>query len=330
MTDATDAPLFHDIAQGPDGGRAFWLTASDGVRLRAAFWPQAAATPATSEHGSILLFPGRTEYVEKYGLIATELAQKGYATLAVDWRGQGLADRPDAERALGHVGDFAEYQRDVAAVLDLAQRIDLPKPWYLLGHSMGGCIGLRALQEGLPVDGAVFTAPMWGIAMAPALRPVAWGLTWALHKTPFNLMLTPGTTRETYLSVAPFEDNLLTSNREMYGYLQKQAQTHPELTLGGPTAGWLYAALMETRALMRMPPPRVPTITFLGTNERIVQTDPIISYMSRWDIGRLIRVDGAEHEILMEGGEARQRVYDAFAQFTLAKQPAREPTREPA
>ena len=33
------APLHHVLADGPPGGRAAWLHAADGVRLRAAHWP---------------------------------------------------------------------------------------------------------------------------------------------------------------------------------------------------------------------------------------------------------------------------------------------------
>jgi lysophospholipase len=56
----TDAPLYNDLAQGPEGGRAYWVTTSDAVRLRMAVWPK-------GEKGTILLFPGRSEYIEKYG-----------------------------------------------------------------------------------------------------------------------------------------------------------------------------------------------------------------------------------------------------------------------
>ena len=33
-----EAPLRNDLAEGPDGGRAVWATASDGVRLAARLW----------------------------------------------------------------------------------------------------------------------------------------------------------------------------------------------------------------------------------------------------------------------------------------------------
>ena len=55
---ATPAPLFDDVRAGPDTGAAYWATTSDGVRVRLGVWPKADA------RGTVLLFPGRTEYIE--------------------------------------------------------------------------------------------------------------------------------------------------------------------------------------------------------------------------------------------------------------------------
>ena len=106
----TAAPLFAE-ADGPAGGVAYWLTTVDQIRIRVAVWGHDAAK------GTVLLFPGRTEYVEKYGRAATDLLTRGYATVTVDWRGQGLADRLQPNAALGHVADFKDYQLDVDAVV---------------------------------------------------------------------------------------------------------------------------------------------------------------------------------------------------------------------
>lgn len=308
----SDAPLFEEIAQGPANGRAFWRETSDRVRIRLGYWP---AVQDARTAGTVLLFPGRTEYIEKYGLIAAELAERGFGTLCIDWRGQGLSDRVDQDRLLGHVGRFSEYQLDVAAMMALAEDLDLPRPYLLLGHSMGGCIGLRALHDGLEVQGACFSAPMWGISISTVLRPIAWGVSWALHHTPWKLMLTPGTARKTYVDIQPFDDNMLTTDPEMYALMQLQASAHPELTLGGPTAGWLYAALRETTDLMRLPTPNTQTVTFLGTQERIVEPEPIHELMARWPNGRLKVMQGCEHEVLMEAGPIRAKVYDAICQL---------------
>ena len=138
----TDAPLFSAVADGPEGGRAFWVTAADGVRLRLGLWTHPGA------QGTVLLLPGRTEYVEKYGRAAGDLRARGFATVVIDWRGQGLADRPLDDPMSGHVGDFAEYQLDFDAMVGFARAQGLPEPYYLMAHSMGGCIGLRALLRG--------------------------------------------------------------------------------------------------------------------------------------------------------------------------------------
>lgn len=106
------APFDQVLAEGPENVRAYWVTASDGVRLRVAVWP--TQTP----RGTIVLFPGRTEYVEKYGRVAQDFTAAGYAVTAIDWRGQGRADRVFEDPRLGHVGEFQDYQKDVAAYGD--------------------------------------------------------------------------------------------------------------------------------------------------------------------------------------------------------------------
>jgi alpha-beta hydrolase superfamily lysophospholipase len=90
---------------------------------------------------------------------------KGYTVVAFDWRGQGLADRPQHRRDMGHVTSFDEYRQDVPPSASALEALDLPGPYHLIAHSMGGAIGLRALHDGLPVTAAAFSGPMWGIQM---------------------------------------------------------------------------------------------------------------------------------------------------------------------
>ena len=299
------APLHAEVADGPDDGRAYWLAARDGVRLRAAVWNARAA------RGTVLLLPGRTEYVEKYGRAARDLAQRGYATVTLDFRGQGLADRALADRMTGHVQDFAQYQHDVDALIEFSDQIGLSGPRYLLAHSMGGCIGLRALIRGLPVQAAVFTAPMWGISMAAWMRPVAQALSTA--STWFNLAhrYAPGTGGRTYVLDTPFHGNVLTSDPEMWAYMQTQAQRHPDLTLGGPSLGWLHAALGECHALAGLPSPACPAFCALGLAEKVVDTAPVHLRMANWAAGRNELYPGSEHEVLMEVPATRTRFFDA-------------------
>ncbi|WP_299200965.1 alpha/beta hydrolase [uncultured Tateyamaria sp.] len=300
------APLFTDVHPAPLDGTAYWATAEDGVRIRLGVWQPDAAK------GTVLLFPGRTEYIEKYAPSAGELAKRGFATISIDWRGQGLADRMLDDARMGHVLAFSDYQHDVTAMVTAARELGLPEPFFLLGHSMGGCIGLRSLYEGLPVSAAAFTGPMWGIRISAHLRPVAWALGRMMPAIGQGHRLPPGTIIDSYVLTAPFEDNLLTTDLEMFDMMRDQLHAHPDLALGGPSFVWLREALDETLALSRMAAPKLPCDTFLGTNERIVHVGRIHNRMDSWEDGNLHLIHGGEHEVLMEAAKARTGIFDTM------------------
>jgi lysophospholipase len=260
----------------------------------------------------VLLFPGRTEYIEKYGQTAQELADRGLATLAIDWRGQGLADRLLDDALIGHVEAFSDYQKDVAAMMRAARELHLPRPFFLLAHSMGGCIGLRAVMEGLGVQAAAFTGPMWGIYVKPHLRTVANLLSRTMPRLGRGHLLPPGTVRTPYVLTEPFDENMLTTDPEMYDMMRDQLRAHPELSLGGPSYVWLREAFTETIHLAGRSAPSLPTVTFLGSNERIVGVPRIHQRMESWKNGRLEVIEGAEHEVLMEQHALRTPVLDAL------------------
>ena len=140
------APFHSGLAQAPDGGATYWVSAEDGVRLRVGFW-----NAGNDSKGSVFLFPGRTQYIELHGRTIESLQRFGYGTFVVDWRGHGLSDRVSEDRNTIHVDRFSDYQKDVAAMVRAAESLQLPQPWFLIGTSLGGCIGLRALAEGLPM-----------------------------------------------------------------------------------------------------------------------------------------------------------------------------------
>lgn len=302
------APFYSDVAEAPEGVTCKWLRTSDGVRIRAAHW-------RNGDKGTVLLFPGRTEYIEKYGPAAGEFAARGYAMATLDWRGQGIADRLLDERAPGHVRKFSDYQLDIEAFMSFVREEGLPEPYFLIGHSMGGCTGLRAIYEGLPVRAVTFSAPMWGIKMPPLLKPVGWVLSYVAPIVGQGHKLVPTTSPMTYVLEAPFEGNVLTRDRSMFEFMQRQLTKHPDLAIGGPTLQWLGEALRETRALYKMPSPTLPCLTVLGAEERIVHSDAIHERMSRWPGSEFDLVGSAEHELMMEGPETRTKFYDRAAQL---------------
>lgn len=314
--DMSPAPFHSDVAGGPDTVQTYWIKTADSVRLRLGYWP------CENARGTLLLLPGRTEYLEKYGITAAEFARLGYAVLTVDWRGQGLSDRLYEDRRVGHVHRFQDFQTDLAALRAAADTLDVPRPFHLLGHSMGGAIGLRAAMNGIDVKSCVFTGPMWGIYMSTLVRPFGWVLPPLAIMVGQGMRLAPTTKFESYLLANPFEDNMLTTDAGIYAMMRRQLETHPDLALGGPSLIWLRESLLECRDLASRPSPDLPCLTVLGSNERIVDCPAVHDRMRRWPNGELYIAPGGEHEVLQERPEIRGPIFEKIGALFAAAEAA--------
>jgi lysophospholipase len=301
------APFFADIAQAPTPAKVICTIAQDGTRLRIGLWH-------AGPKGIVAIFPGRTEVIEKYGRVIRDLHKAGYGAAVIDWRGQGLSQRLQNQPLLGDVENFGLYQKDVDAYRSVLESFAPAAPRFLLAHSMGGCIALRALINGFSARAASFSAPMWGLPLAPKTRRAVQAMTAALRFAKLDLREVPGAGIEFRLWENPFNSNELSGDLETYNWMQAQVQAHPELRLGAPSLRWLVAALAETVALRPLPAPQLPTYCGLGTRELLVAPEAISSRMEGWRGGRLRIFEGALHELLME----RAAIRTPFLQDTLA------------
>lgn len=304
------APFYSHVSEGPADVSAYWIYADDNVRLRVAHWKIGA-----DSKGTVFLFQGRTENIEKYGRTAEVTHKAGYDSFAIDWRGQGLSDRLTDDRMIGHVRHFSDYQKDVAAMLDAANYLELPKPWYILGHSLGACIGLRAIIEGFPVAACAFTAPLWDINLSTAQRMAAWPLSWAAQVLGKGHLYAPGTRGESYVLHTAFEENRLTHDPNMYQYYINISKSLTDQQIGGPSMGWLFQALIETRFLSKLPSPKTPCLTFCGAEDSIVAIPAVQKRMADWPSGTFELVQEARHDVLHEMPGIRVEVLGKIFEF---------------
>ena len=302
------APFHSDLAEAPEGGRIVWRDAQDGVRLRLGLW-----TPE-KPRGTILLLPGRTEFIEKYGRVISTLVENDYAVAVIDWRGQGYSDRVADDPALGHVEAFGDYQFDLTALVEAAEEAGMPRPWHILAHSMGGNIALRALIEGLDIQRAVLSAPMWGILIPTSKRLMASVLPKLAQVSGKQLEYLPGSSENAYVRENGFDDNQLTTSKDHFEYFARLTRAAPELALGGPSIHWFGEAQAECAALLRAPRPNIPVLTCYGTLEGIVDRTALRKMHEGWQSASVVEIDGARHELMMESDPARAMFFDrAFA-----------------
>ena len=302
------APYFSDIDVGRSECSAWWLKTPDGARIRIVQW-------AAGGKGTILLFNGRTEYAEKYGEAADEFTRHGYTFATLDWRGQGLSDRRTSDRFMCHIGDFSEFQIDADTALDALRVIGSPEPFFLVGHSMGGCIGLRLLHRGADIRAAAFSAPMWRIYLNRIARRVAAVGSELAVRLGQHKRYVPGASHKNYIHFANPVKNRLTSDTERFSLLKRQIGVHPELSTGGPSYGWIHAALRECHKLIELPPPTYPVYVAFGADDRIVDPKAVRIICADWPECDLEVLPDARHELLMERREIRKHIIERSAAF---------------
>jgi lysophospholipase len=297
----------------PSGATVGPFRGYDGTPLRFARW-DATRMP---RRGTVCLFGGRTEFIEKYFEVIADLRRRGFAVATMDWRGQGGSDRPLSNPRKGHVRGFWEYDRDLIRFMKDIVLPDCPPPFIGLAHSMGGTILLRnATMPGLWFERIVLSAPMITIhesILGP--RPLS-ALIYAELACAIGMSTAyvPGGTDELETS-RPFEGNTLTSDHERWQRTKAVLDLAPQLGTGAPTVGWLRGALRACRQLSNpVYPPQinVPLLMFAAANDKVVSTRAIEDFASRAKVASCILMPGSRHEILQENDSVRTRFWAAF------------------
>src|SRR5712672_417571 len=116
-------PVPEDVVSG-------FLKTRDGVAVRFARW-----APPPGRKGTVCLFPGRAEFIEKYFETVRDLRARGFAVAMLDWRGQGLSDRGLRNPRKGHVRNFSDYDIDLVTFIQEIVLPDCPPPLFALAHS---------------------------------------------------------------------------------------------------------------------------------------------------------------------------------------------------
>lgn len=134
---------------------------------------------AAAPSAILLIAHGLAEHGGRYEATGRALAAGGVSTWALDQRGHG---RSGGQR--GHAGRFDVFLEDLDRFrTSVRDRSDPAAPLFLLGHSMGGLVVLRYLEEHpgacrgavvvSPWLGTAVAVPEWKTALAAVLTRVA-------------------------------------------------------------------------------------------------------------------------------------------------------------
>ena len=297
----------------PSGANVGMFKGYDGEFLRYAHW-SATVGP---RRGTICIFTGRTEYIEKYFETVADLRRRGFAVAIFDWRGQGGSFRSADDPRKGHIDDFAEYDQDIGCFMREIVLPDCPPPYAVLAHSMGGHIFLRsATSNGSWFEKAALLAPM--VDLHPNILQYQANIVSVYARAAKLLGFAQSYVRGgsgAGSRIGEFETNILTSDRERHQRNFILEEAAEDLLIGSPTIGWLNAAL---KSIEKINHPdfystiKIPTLIFAAGRDVIVPSRSVEDYAAKLKSCTGILLPEAKHEILQETDNIRTRFWAAF------------------
>jgi lysophospholipase len=298
------------IPEGAIDGR---IKAADGAELRFARWPAGDG----KRRGTVCVFPGRAEMIEKYFEVVSELRSRGFAVAVLDWRGQGGSARSLADPRKGHVGDFSEYQLDLDAFMKQIVLPDCPPPYFGLAHSMGAANLLRAMHEERRwFDRVVLCAPMVDLRIK-RWPTVARYFTRFMSAIGLGHRYIPGGSAVAVTN-RRFSGNPVSSDPVRYERIASIVEAESSLGLGSPTHSWISAAFRQIDEFAAPEYPaklRQPILIIGAGDDRLVSTAAAEKFAIQLRAGAIIVIPGSRHEILIERNSIRSQFWAAFDAF---------------
>jgi len=296
----------------PEGAVSGTLETRDGVTLRFARWH-----PPPGRKGTVCLFQGRAEFIEKYFETVRDLRARGFAVATFDWRGQGMSERALRNPRKGYVRSFSQYHTDLETFINEVVLPDCPPPVFALAHSMGATVLLRAAYAGHRwFDRMVLLSPM--IALPGMRRSLGTRVAVrTLRLMGLGGMYVPGGDASVMMQ-RPFIGNLLTSDPVRYARNVAVLEAEPALAIGWPTVAWTDCACRAMGEVSDRGFPgkiRQPILIIAAGQDGIVSTPAIDEFAVRLRAGSHLIVPGARHELLMEQDRFRGQVLAAFDAF---------------
>jgi lysophospholipase len=310
-----DPPLHAIEGFGPPGpAETRWVAGAGGLRLRTALFRVEAPK------GSVVLNTGRTEFIEKYYEVIGELLQRGFQVLVHDWRGQGLSDRLLPDPLKGHAQGWAPFLDDFDQVL-AAYAAELPEPWIVVGHSMGGALSLlHMLERGPRFRAAALSSPMLGVNLQenwpPLVRASILGRRLLGRLDDYVTAPGPPPWADAYS-----DDNTVTHDRVRFARTVALLAAHHDLALGGATWGWLDFALAASARICGHPQAAelsIPLHVVAAGQEMLADTEATRAFCARVPGAEFVEAAGAKHEILMEAPPVRELFWSAFDRAAAA------------
>ena len=265
--------------------------------------------------GTVIILHGFTEGILKYSEAVYTFLSHGYEVYIIEHYGHGRSARDEDVKddpSKVSVKDFDIYVEDV---LELVKKIKT-KPLYIFGHSMGGGIAVRFLEEHPGVfDKAVLSAPMTGMNMGGVPVPAAKilsSLMCAMGKGSFYVVGHHAFTDDGDFEHSPDK------SRERWIFFEKIKRENVCYRSNGATWNWLKSSLKATSLMKRKSEAEridCPVLLLQAETDHSVDKPSQVKFSSLNERIIIKEVKGSKHEIMFSDDEVNRVFWDEVFSF---------------
>ncbi len=255
--------------------------------------------------GTVLLLHGFTESFFKYSELIFSLLHNHYSVVAYDQRGHGRSGRAEGlpNPSVTHVDRFEDYVDDLAVVCNTLLP-DLPRPWMIFAHSMGGGVTSLYLEQYPDTfSAAALCAPM----IAPYTSGIPAGIASGMSKV-FCLL---GKSRHAPFFMKPYSgpedfDSSCATDPVRFAWYDAVKAAHTEYQNSIPSNRWIVESIAVTRKILTAGAPEkivCPVLLCTADKDYSVLPDAQKKFIDRVPKGKHLFVKDSKHEIFRSVNE---------------------------
>jgi lysophospholipase len=249
----------------------------------------------------VIGLPGLGDFIEKYFELARDLLDMKLAFWMMDWQGQGHSER--------YLVKHSSVHPDVGRI-----------PLVMLGQGMGANIGLRYLHRHPDMFAcAAFTSPLLGIKSLRWMPSwVRLGFTAALQEALDQSYLEFGGKDWTPYMRSKFGKDVYSSDPVRDAVHKTWCEHDKQLQVGNVTYGYLHEANLSCAKLQKLSiltDIKTPCLFALGKNDKLSDTKTAKKVIKQLPNARLLEIQGAKNEIIMERDDIRSQFFNSFSEL---------------
>lgn len=274
-----------------------------------------AGYTADKPRDTVVISHGFTETLEKYDEAVYYLLNRGYSVFICEHRGHGLSYREIENYSLAHISRFGEYVEDFLLFIERVVRPNTVGRLLLLAHSMGGAIGVLAMERQPELFfKAVLLSPMFGVNL-PAPKPITYAMA--------SIMCSVGREEACVIGQKPFSGKKdfsasACASKAHFDYMFDKYLKNQYMQGCAASYSWLRESLRATGELMKseaLSQIKTPVLVFSGTMDEVVSKPAHRRFVKAVESAALVLVPRGGHELFTDSASRNAPVWEKIFEF---------------